>query len=227
MVNKIRISIPNPCGENWNKMTTTEKGKFCASCQKNVIDFTTYTDREILNYYNQNSKICGRFTHEQLNRNLLIPKEKNTFWMMAAASILAFLGLGNQTVKAQESAKTEQTDKKIMQTNISTDSNNEEIEIRGKIFLDEITPNFKEVNISLEGKTQVFHPDADGKFCIDANKNDKVFISKAGYITYYTTVLKSTNLGAIELELENNTPKEFVVGGAIAIKRSFWYRLFH
>ena len=227
MTNKIQISIPVPCGENWNAMSTSEKGKFCVSCQKNVIDFTTFSDKEILKYYNQNSKICGRFTNEQLNRNLVIPKEKSSIWILATASILTFLGLGSQTVKAQETVKTEQTDKKTIPPTITTNNNNEAIEIKGKIFLDEINPNFEEVEISLSGKKQIFHPDADGKFCIDANKNDTILINKTGYINYYTLVIRSTNLGAIELESENSKCQEFIVGGAVAVKRSFWYRLFH
>ena len=113
MINKIQISILKPCGENWQNMTLAEKGKFCASCQKKVIDFTSSSDREIVKYYNQNSKVCGRFTTEQLNRNLVLPKEKGSIWMIAASSILAFLGLGNQTAKAQEVLKMEQTDEKI------------------------------------------------------------------------------------------------------------------
>jgi hypothetical protein len=90
MTNKIQISILKPCGENWQNMTLAEKGKFCASCQKNVIDFTSSSDREIAKYYNQNSKICGRFTIEQLNRNLVFVKEKGSIWMIAASSILDF-----------------------------------------------------------------------------------------------------------------------------------------
>lgn len=179
MVNKIRISIPNPCGENWNKMTTTEKGKFCASCQKDVIDFTTYTDREILNYYNQNSKICGRFTHEQLNRNLLIPKEKNTFWMMAAASIITFLGLGNQNVKAQESAKTEQTDKKAL-TDSATQENGGKLEYSGIVYDDNNIP-IPGLNITIKGTRKTTTTDINGKYSIKAKKRDILVFSYIGF----------------------------------------------
>lgn len=136
-----------------------------------------------------------------------------------------FLGLGSQTVKAQGKVRIEQTDKKAIPDNISIDSNNTEIEIEGEIFLGETNPNFEEVDILIHGKNQIFHPNADGKFCIKANKNDRILISKAGYINYYTKVFRSINLGAIELETDNC--QTFVVGGAFAVKRSFWYRLFH
>ncbi|MBA0885235.1 hypothetical protein [Flavobacterium undicola] len=219
---KIKISIPEPCHENWMEMSPTEKGRFCSSCQKNVIDFTKSSDREIVMAYNKNDKLCGRFNNFQINRNLIIPKEKKSIWVIAAASMIAFLGLGNQTAKAQESVKTEQ---KTIPTYTPPNNEKEEIEIEGKIFLGETNPNFEEVDILLYDKNQILHPNTDGKFCIKANKNDRILISKAGYINYYTTVFRSINLGAIELERDNC--QTFVVGGAIAVKRSFWYRLFH
>lgn len=192
---------------------------------KNVIDFTKASDREIISAYNENEKLCGRFRMSQLDREMIIPKEKKTIWMIAVASIIAFLGLGAQNAKAQGKIKIEQTDKKTIQTNITIDSDNKEIEVEGKLFLGETNPNFEEVDILLYGKSEIFHPNAEGKFCITANKKDRILISKAGYINYYTTVFRSINLGAIELERDNC--QTFVVGGAIAVKRSFWYRLFH
>jgi len=221
MIHKIKISIPEPCHENWMEMSPVEKGRFCASCQKNVIDFTKSSDKEIIMAFNENDKLCGRFKESQINRNLVIQKEKKSIWVIAAASIIAFLGLGTQTAKAQGNIRVEQTDKKPTETNFSNNEK-EEIEIEGKIFLGETNPNFEEVNIVLYDK--IFHPDADGRFCIKANKNDRISISKAGYIDYYITALKPINLGVIELD----TPTiSHVVGGAVAIKRSFWYRLFH
>jgi hypothetical protein len=47
MARKLQLQIPTPCHENWEKMTQTEQGRFCASCQKHVIDFSNKSDREI------------------------------------------------------------------------------------------------------------------------------------------------------------------------------------
>ncbi|WP_242202975.1 energy transducer TonB [Aestuariivivens insulae] len=78
MKNYYAISIPNPCHEDWNTMTPKEKGKFCDSCAKTVIDFTKMSTYEIQDFIseNQSQRICGHFKQTQLDSiNLFIPKE--------------------------------------------------------------------------------------------------------------------------------------------------------
>ncbi|WP_178987213.1 energy transducer TonB [Winogradskyella schleiferi] len=64
------ISIPNPCHEDWIKMTPNEKGRFCQSCSKSVIDFTQMPQQTIEAYLvaNNRKKICGRFKVSQLEQ---------------------------------------------------------------------------------------------------------------------------------------------------------------
>lgn len=65
------VTIPQPCHEKWNEMTTVEKGKFCNQCSKTVIDFTKMSDREIIGLMQEStSKVCGHFKNNQLNRPL-------------------------------------------------------------------------------------------------------------------------------------------------------------
>lgn len=68
----ISIRIQNPCHEDWDQMTLTDTGKFCAACSKNVTDFTSMTDNEILTFLeNQNGKLCGQLRGSQLNRMIV------------------------------------------------------------------------------------------------------------------------------------------------------------
>ncbi|MDF3027609.1 MAG: hypothetical protein K0S23_1916 [Fluviicola sp.] len=66
----IRYSIPTPCHESWNDMKPENKGRFCGSCEKSVVDFTSMPDFSIVNYLenHKNEKVCGRFTKPQLDR---------------------------------------------------------------------------------------------------------------------------------------------------------------
>ena len=68
MDKKHKVSIPEPCHENWNKMTPKDNGRFCLSCSKTVIDFASMLPDEIQHFFiqNQNERICGRFKNSQL-----------------------------------------------------------------------------------------------------------------------------------------------------------------
>jgi len=69
MKKKLHISIPKPCHENWLGMTPNEKGKFCDSCAKTVVDFTKKSIVEIQDFFieNQHKKVCGHFYKTQLD----------------------------------------------------------------------------------------------------------------------------------------------------------------
>lgn len=77
MESKYKISIPKPCHEDWNQMTTDATGKFCNSCAKSVVDFTKMNATEIQNYFieNQGQNVCGRFKTQQLDSIIIqIPR---------------------------------------------------------------------------------------------------------------------------------------------------------
>lgn len=63
------ISIPKPCHENWNAMTPNEKGRFCQSCSKTVVDFTKMKTDEVQDYIHNNmhQRICGHIRKSQLD----------------------------------------------------------------------------------------------------------------------------------------------------------------
>ncbi|TCP27870.1 TonB-like protein [Tenacibaculum skagerrakense] len=64
-----KISIPEPCHENWDEMTINDKGRFCSSCSKTVIDFTKKESKQIQEYLkkHQEERICGHFFKKQLD----------------------------------------------------------------------------------------------------------------------------------------------------------------
>jgi hypothetical protein len=67
MERKYKITIPEPCDEDWNKMTPNENGRFCGSCSKNVVDFTNMMPDEIQAYFLKHNNVCGRFKNSQLD----------------------------------------------------------------------------------------------------------------------------------------------------------------
>lgn len=66
----MKITIPEPCHENWNDMSFQEQGRFCSVCSKNVRNFADCSYEEIYDELIKNKNICGRFSENQLNVNI-------------------------------------------------------------------------------------------------------------------------------------------------------------
>lgn len=77
---KFSLSVAEPCHQNWQDMTPDQRGRFCASCQKTVVDFTAMSDREIAEFFKtKKGNTCGRFHNDQLNREIVVP-QKHSPW---------------------------------------------------------------------------------------------------------------------------------------------------
>ncbi|MBJ96696.1 MAG: hypothetical protein CMC87_01800, partial [Flavobacteriaceae bacterium] len=72
---KFKLNIPKPCHEDWQQMSPTQKGKFCASCRKEVIDFTKLSSTEIARKTKNATQLCGRFTQSQLKQEYISPSQ--------------------------------------------------------------------------------------------------------------------------------------------------------
>lgn len=88
MKKAITIRIPEPCNENWDKMTPSEKGKHCAVCEKEVIDFTAHTKEQLYKQVTSGSNMCGRFRQDQLNTRISLHRNPGRSFAQYAASLL-------------------------------------------------------------------------------------------------------------------------------------------
>ena len=87
----LSISVPEPCHEKWSEMSPVEKGRHCLSCQKTVVDFTKMPKVKIAEFVSeQEGNICGRFTSDQLNVEL-IPQKPKRSWFKYAAILLGLI----------------------------------------------------------------------------------------------------------------------------------------
>lgn len=93
----VYLSVPEPCHENWEEMLPEENGRFCLHCSKTVIDFSAYTDEQLLTYFNLNTSrnICGMFSTEQTEREILPLPQRRFQWAsrIFAGIALYFSGL--------------------------------------------------------------------------------------------------------------------------------------
>lgn len=73
------ISVAKPCHQNWEDMIPNGEGRHCNECSKTVVDFTSYSDAELIAYFsNLQGKVCGRFRATQLSRSLHIPPQPHS-----------------------------------------------------------------------------------------------------------------------------------------------------
>ena len=80
------VTIADPCTQNWDEMEKGAGFNFCKACSKNVIDFSGYTNAEIIKVLSNASStsICGRLSQTQLNQlnyHLSIVPVTNRNWM--------------------------------------------------------------------------------------------------------------------------------------------------
>jgi len=91
--NKMEVTIPKPCSEDWNEMTPKERGRLCDKCCKVVVDFTEKTTEQIVDFISGQSgaRVCGRFRAEQVT--VPVQKKIRRFKIFLAALYFVFGGL--------------------------------------------------------------------------------------------------------------------------------------
>ena len=124
MERKHKITIPKPCHEDWNKMTPDGNGRFCLSCSKTVVDFTSMFLNEIQHFFiqNQNNKICGRFRKSQLDSvTIQIPSRvlytQTNYYKMFLLALFVAMGTTLFSCQSKEGKK-----QKIDKVEVVTDT---------------------------------------------------------------------------------------------------------
>jgi hypothetical protein len=220
MSNSIQILIPKPCHENWQAMTSVEKGRFCISCQKVVVDFSAMSDKTIIESIGKASNLCGRFSNSQLNRELVIRRQKSNLWTATASMVISFLSSVTHQTIAQGSPNIEQTENKNKQNEI-TPNNSSEQRITGIVFDDANIPLPGATILNKETKANT-QTDFDGKFVIKASPCDVLVFSYVGMYTKEMAVPESMNC---EIKMGSSVQ----LGGLEYVyvrKRNFFGKLF-
>ncbi|QJD79934.1 hypothetical protein [Spirosoma rhododendri] len=99
---RFSVQIPQPCPQSWDNMQPNDTGRFCTSCQKTVVDYTTLSDQELIKRLARPTAEtqCGRLRDDQFNR-LLVADTIESSWQRWL-SLLAMSWLGLQTALAQQ-----------------------------------------------------------------------------------------------------------------------------
>lgn len=200
-------------------MTPVEKGRFCASCQKKVFDFTNMPDSEIVSVLRSHNHVCGRLTAKQLDDGIKPPKEKSLISVAASAAAISLLTVGANDAIAQKPVPTEQHE-------AQKDS------IIGKVLMPEkktITGIVSDTlgplpgaRVVIKGTEIITDTDLEGKYTIEAKESDTLEFSYIGYKTISIPVSKRNTIN-----IEMQTDEMAMTLGIIIVRRTFFGRLFH
>lgn len=215
---KYEIKIPTSCNENWNKMTPTEKGAFCKRCEKEVLDFTNLSDYQLVQLLESNTKLCGKFKPEQLNKE--IASVKNNYYpqlgaLLGVSALLAIAAPVYAQNNVTNTIKIEQQ-KEINNTTVKSKVLKDSIQVSGQVFYEEVP--LEGVNIIVKGSNYGTQTDANGNFSLKIHKeqNGKYPVLEIFYIGFESQQIKvkhSTGFQKIQMK------EDMVVLGMVIVKK--------
>jgi hypothetical protein len=216
---KIQLSIPEPCHQNWNEMTPTQQGRFCKSCAKQVVDFSTMSDTQVLHYFSniKNENVCGRAYPDQLERAISIPKEpkKKLFWYWNYITMLFLFFSKTNTAKAQggikivvESKHDAAKQDRITKGEIAVNTNRI---ITGKI-IDQAGQPLAGASIIIKGSKNGTSADVNGFYKINVDtKSDILEITAVGFERKEIKLKEIKNFDIILTKMEMQMMGDVVV----------------
>lgn len=246
MPKQLQLNIPTPCHENWDKMTTVEKGKFCGSCQKQVIDFTAMSDRELALFFKKPStgSVCGRFMSDQLDRSIEIPKKRvpwvKYFFQIALPAFFVSKVSAQNIDRKWEAKPVADTSNRIVTTQLRTlgmvlPTSIKPAEekpvvpvvvkkdtarlISGAVV--DVTGNaIPGASIVLKGANRGVAADANGNFRIIAKSGDCLIVSAAGFESKDVFVSESNNCNIVIAPNNLIGGEVVIVAGGVSVKRT-------
>jgi len=214
---KIRLAISEPCHQNWDSMKILNDGKFCDQCQKQVIDLTHLSPKEIVIKYKGNDTICGRINTEQLNMTIESKKRPNLFYSKFPILFGLTSVLGSSNPAPDNSLKPqieilEKTEWKSIKPNKELIDS---ITIQGKV-LDEDNLVIPGTNVILKGTRIGTSTDINGRFFITIPINK---LSDENYLVFSFIGFKTKEYRFYEKNksLEINLDQDTTVLGGIEI----------
>jgi hypothetical protein len=168
---EIMVTMPNPCTKReWDDMTHNASGRHCSNCDFTVIDFTNYTDKELVDFLlKSKGKLCGMFENYQLNRPMTIAPEKTNTLLNRALLSAALIAAVATTVNGQTDnsiqtpAQNELSQEKSAKGTIHVKAKQE---IKGIITDKKTKEPIKNVSILLQGNIINTQSNADGTFLL-------------------------------------------------------------
>jgi len=170
-------------------MTPLENGRYCSSCQKQVIDFTNMSDEQLIAYFRKRAKdsVCGRFMNDQLHRNISISNKKIP-WVKYVIQLLLPAVLASSKAASQGQLKIK-TGKPIIVANAKSNevknafARNSAKSVSGKI-VDEKGSAVPYASVYIKGTSVGTSCDSAGNFSLNCRELSDSLILQASCVGF-------------------------------------------
>ncbi len=197
------LTLNKPCHEKWENMTPNERGSFCDSCSKNVIDFTRLNQFEISEIIKKSDgNICARVTNTQLRtplfnlepekKNFSFPYSKVAAGLMLASSLTVVYPVSANMLKVQTEAVQSiatniELEEDFTESIPKTSTTNDFTVFKGKVVSEEDVEPIENAKITLFTVNKILstHSYEDGTFSLEIPNNliDNNNVIRASYFS--------------------------------------------
>lgn len=227
------------CDQDWSTMEIREKGRFCESCQKCVVDFTQKTPFEVMQIQAFSKEpLCGYYRPDHFfdhqKAPTVIPSRR---WALAA--MFPILMSGTKDLYSQQPIVTPTEQHPFGETAVVAEErtknrapNSKIVSIQGKITDTEGVPLIG-VAVLLEETHQGVVTNFDGGFLLQTTKESLPDTVRLGFY-YLGAFHEPMDLGLSEnledeydlhIQMEYLTNPEIFFIGLIAYEPTFWQRI--
>lgn len=200
-------------------MLPTDKGAFCSSCKKEVIDFTGKTNYELAKLLDNKQNICGKFKSRQLDVYISSSRNKKKSNIGVILGMSTFLSISHPIISqnkpvAQEIVEKEKLDKTHKKPR--TKKVRGSVKIQGHVF--EESGGLPGALVQIKGSNKTVDTDFEGNFSIKIKrqkleKNPILVFSYLGYKSKEIKIDQKTKFVKVEMEEE-----EGILMGVIIVK---------
>ncbi len=219
------LSVPRPCHEKWDRFTPTKNGAFCGSCQKEVIDFTNWTDGEIKDYFaKRTGPVCGRLKQSQLTTHVPDKKHQLSKWMTVFTLVLLMV---TKSAQGQPKGRIQDTVEVDQRTRKSVNHSTDKHWIVTGTVVDENRVPLPGVNVVQKNSVNGTVTDVEGNFRLMIGQpkvSEVISASFIGFTTTDTLIYQSQHV-VIRMKTDVAALHEVVVVGGVCARPNVFRRI--
>lgn len=168
---KYRMSIPKPCGEDWNSMEVVELGRYCSVCEKVVFDYSEASEQDLIELIKRGDKICGRFPKRYVDMDLIENEKRRSIGMRGlVATAVNLVALTTMVSCNGDKEENGNLAREAAQETLTKVKYTEPYVLKGKVIADDV---FMPRSVSIAGILSYGDVDESGAFELYVPKSIK------------------------------------------------------